>query len=99
MSETVNLTCPHCAAALVIDTKAGVVLHHEAPPEKNEKVDFEERLEQMKANQQKASDRMEEAMRKEHDRDRLMADRFAQLMKGAKDKDDGTRPVRDIDLD
>lgn len=99
MSETLNLTCPHCDAALVIDLKAGVVLHHEIPPESKEKVGFEQRLEQMKADQQKASDRMAEAMRREKDRDRLMADRFAELMKGAKDKDDGTRPVRDIDLD
>lgn len=99
MSKKINLTCPHCAAALVIDTKAGVVLHHEAPPEKKDKIDFEERLEQMKADQQNAADRMDEAMRKEKDRDRLMADRFAELMKGAKDKDDGVRPVRDIDFD
>jgi hypothetical protein len=99
MSDTINLTCPHCTAAIIVDVKAGVVLHHEAPPEKKEKIDFEERLEQMKSDQQRASDRMAEALRKEKDRDRLMADRFAELMKGAKDKDDGARPVRDIDLD
>ena len=99
MSDTFNLTCPHCEATLVVDVKAGVVLHHEAPPEKKEKIGFEQRLEQIKADQQRASDRMAEALRKEKDHDRLMADRFAELMKGAKDMDDGTRPLRDIDLD
>jgi hypothetical protein len=37
-------------------------------------------------------------MRHEKDKDRLMEDKFRSLMEKAKD-DDGSRPVRDIDLD
>ena len=99
MSSTRNLTCPHCGSALTIDVEAGVVVHHEAPVEVKEKIDFDQRIDQLKSNQQRAADKMDEALRKENDRSRLMEDRFAELMKGAVEKDDGTRPLRDIDLD
>ncbi|MEN8163319.1 MAG: hypothetical protein ABFS37_04255 [Acidobacteriota bacterium] len=99
MSTTKNLTCPHCRSALTVDVEAGVIVHHEAPPETKEKIDFEQRVEGLKAEQQRAADKMDEALRKENDRGRLLEDRFAELMKGASEKDDGTRPLRDIDLD
>lgn len=99
MSATRNLTCPHCGSALTVDIQAGVIVHHEAPPEKKEKIDFNQRVEGLKAEQLRAADKMDEALRKENDRSRLMEDRFAELMKGTADKDDGTRPLRDIDLD
>ncbi len=99
MTATKNLTCPHCGSALIVDVEAGVVVHHEAPPEKKETIDFNQRVEGLKAEQQRAADKMDEALRKENDRSRLMEDRFAELMKGAAEKDDGTRPLRDIDLD
>lgn len=99
MSPTAKMTCPHCQSALTIDVEAGVVLHHEAPPENKEKIDLDQRIGQLKTDQQRAADRMDEALRQENDRSRLMEDRFAELMKGATEKDDGTKPVRDIDLD
>jgi hypothetical protein len=42
---------------------------------------------------------MAEAMRREKDKDRLMEDRFSDLLDATKKKDDGKRPIRDIDLD
>lgn len=99
MSKTVKMTCPHCTAALTVDVDAGVVLHHDPPKEEKRKIDLDKRLEEIKADQARAADRMEEALRKERDRDRLMADKFSELMKGAADKDDGKPPVRPIDLD
>ncbi len=99
MTSTTNLVCPHCGSVLTVDLEAGVVVHHEVPVETKERVDLDQHLERIKAERQRAADRMEEALRKEKDRSRLMEDRFAELMKDASDMDDGTRPVRDIDLD
>lgn len=99
MSSTKNLTCPHCNSALTVDLEAGVIVHHEAPLEEKEKVDFEQHVDRLKVEKQRAADKMDEALRKEQDRSRLMEDRFAELMKGAAEKDDGSRPMRDIDLD
>jgi hypothetical protein len=47
----------------------------------------------------RAAGRLEEAMRQERSRDRLLEDRFRQLMDKAKDDDGSPPPVRDIDLD
>jgi len=98
MSDTITVTCPHCSSSLIIDVEAGVVVEHTPPARPREKVDFNERLKQMEAEKARSADRLAEAMREEKDRDRLMEDKFRSLMEKAKD-DDGSRPVRDIDLD
>lgn len=98
MSRRSRVHCPHCEAVLEIDLDAGVVLSHEAPAKIEEKIDFDARLEQLKVEKERSADKMAEALRKEKDKERLMADRFSQLMKKAADTDD--QPVvRDIDLD
>ena len=98
MSETVTVICPHCDSTLEIDIDAAVVVGHTPPARPQEKIDFDTRLQQMEAEKARSADRLAEAMRQEKDKDRLMEDKFRSLMEKAKD-DDGSRPVRDIDLD
>ena len=98
MKDTVTVTCPHCDASLEIDVQAGVVVGHSAPVTVKDKVDFDARLKQLEAEKARSADRLAEAMRHEKDKGRIMEDRFRALMEKAKD-DDGSRPVRDIDLD
>jgi hypothetical protein len=93
------VTCPHCHSSLQIDTEAGVVVAHEPPVYHSDKVDFDARLKQLESEKERSADRMEEAMRKEKSRDRIMEDKFRELLDDAKKKDDGKRPIRDIDLD
>jgi hypothetical protein len=98
MSTTIVLSCPHCSSSLTVDVEAGVVVEHEPPARSSEKVDFDDRLQQMRAEQKRASDKMAEAMRKEKSRERIMEEQFRKLMDKAK-KDDGSKPPpRDIDL-
>jgi hypothetical protein len=101
MTRTVSITCPHCGCNLSIDLEAGVVVDHQplATAQDAERVDFDARLKQLETDKARAADRMAEALRKEKSRDRLMADKFRELMdRAAKDGDD-SRPIRDIDLD
>ncbi len=98
-SNTISLTCPHCQATLVVDGDAGVVVEHQPPIEHREKVDFETRLQQMEDEKRRAANRLDEAMRQEKSRDRILEDRFRKLMEDAKDDDGAPPPVRDIDLD
>jgi hypothetical protein len=98
MSDTITVTCPHCQAALAIDISAGVVVDHSVPVRPTEKIDFDARLQQLQKDKVRSADRLAEAMRQEKDKDRLMEDKFRSLMEKAKD-DDGSRPLRDIDLD
>jgi len=98
MKNTVSVTCPHCDSSLVVDVEAGVVVDHTAPVRSHDKVDFNARLKEMEAEKARSADRLAEAMRHEKSKDRLMEDKFRSLMEKAKD-DDGSRPLRDIDLD
>ena len=98
MKDTITVTCPHCDTSLVVDLAAGVVVGHTPPVRTRDKVDFDARLKEMEAEKARSADRLAEAMRQENDTSRLMEDKFRSLMEKAKD-DDGSRPIRDIDLD
>jgi len=99
MSKAISVTCPHCGSTLQVDTEAGVVVGHAPPPSTSEKVDFDTRLKQIEEEKQRASDRMEEAMRMEKDKERIMEDRFRKLLDEASKSDDDEPPIKDIDLD
>jgi hypothetical protein len=99
MTKTTTVTCPHCDCSLEIDVAAGVVVQHTPPVRKSDPIDFDSRLKQMEEEKARSADRLAEAMRHEKSKDRLMEDKFRSLMEKAKDEDDGSRPLRDIDLD
>jgi hypothetical protein len=99
MSHTLTVTCPHCHCALKIDVEAAAVISHAPPVRPSEKADFEARLKALEAEKSRASDRMAEAMRKEQSKDRLLEDRFRELLDDAKKRKDEGKPIRDIDLD
>jgi hypothetical protein len=99
MTEKLNIECPHCGSKIKVDKDAEVVVSHEPPVHLHDKVDFDERLQQLGRDKARAADRMAEAMRREKDKSRLMDDRFKELFDDAKKKDDGKKPIKDIDLD
>ena len=99
MTSKLKIECPYCGSTIQVDTEAGIVVSHEPPVRAHEKADFDERLQQLGRDKARAADRMEEAMRREKDKSRLMDDRFRELFDDAKKKDDGKKPIKDIDLD
>jgi len=99
MKGKLGIECPHCGTKIQVDTEAGVVVSHERPVHLHDRADFDERLQQLDRDKAHAADRMEEAMRREKDKSRLMDDRFKELFEETKKKDDGSRPIKDIDLD
>ena len=99
MKTKISVTCPHCASSLQVDTEAGVIISHEPPVQPTREVDFNARLQQIEREKERAGDKMAEAMRREKDKDRLMQDRFRELLDDTKKNDDGKKPIRDIDLD
>lgn len=99
MSRKLSVTCPHCHSALKIDVEAETVVSHAPPERPSEKADFEARLKAIETEKSRASDRMAEAMRKEQSKDRLLEDRFRELLDDAKKRKDEGKPIRDIDLD
>ncbi len=99
MSDTFRVTCPHCGSVLEIDGADRIVVGHERPTARREReLDFEARLKALEAEKRRAAERMQEAMRAEQAKDRVLEERFRRLLDAAGD-DDGPPPVRDIDLD
>ena len=99
MTEKLSITCPHCSSLLKVDSEAGVVIDHQPPVRHRDKVDFDTRLQQLESEKARSADKMAEAMRREQSKDRLLEDRFRELLDDAKKNDDGKRPIKDIDLD
>lgn len=97
MSETTRVTCPHCGSVLEIDVASGSVVSHEPPADDKAAVDFESRLRALEDEKRRASDRMDEAMRREKAKKSILEDRFRRLMDEAPD-DDEPPPQKDIDL-
>jgi len=94
----VRITCPHCGSALEVDVDAGVVVRHEPPAETGRRLDFDERLRAVEEEKRRAADRLEEAMRHEKAKERVLEEKFRRLLEEAPE-DDGTPHIRDIDLD
>ena len=98
MSDRFHVTCPHCGSTLEVDAGDRIVVAHEPPPaEDRPGLDFEARLRAMEAQRRRAAERMQEAMRAERARSRVLEERFRRLLDEA--GDDPAPPVRDIDLD
>ncbi len=99
MSRITTMTCPDCACTLTVDLDAGVIVSHQPAVGEEKKIDFDSKLAQIEHERNRASNRMEEAMRREQSKERIMEDRFQQLMDEAKSEPITGKPLRDIDLD
>ena len=98
MAPKTTVTCPHCHTTLEIDTEAGVVVSHEPPKDVKKAVDFDQRLKDLEEAKKRASNRIEEAMRAEKAKGRVLEDRFKKLLGEAKESKDDKPPLKDIDL-
>ena len=97
--KTISLTCPHCGCLLDVDIEAGVVVRHHPPRPERKALDFDERLKALQDDKQRAADRMDEAMRQEKAKEKVLEERFRRLLEEAPSEDEAERPLKDIDLD
>lgn len=100
--STLKLRCPECQAELVVDTETGKVLLHEKPKSAGPTTSFEERLQALDQQKQKAEDLFSKEVQAFRDKDRLLEERFQEALKKAKEKaekgEDTDKPIKDIDL-
>jgi hypothetical protein len=100
--STLKILCPECKAELTVDTETGQVLLHEKPRPAGPATSFEERLQAIGQQKQKAEELFSKEVQSLKDKERLMEERFQEALKKAKEKaekgEDQERPVKDIDL-
>jgi len=97
-ADNLNVTCPCCQAKLVVDPVFGAVLAHEAPPKKGADVDLTQAQSILQEQQRQREDKFADSWFQETNKEDILAKKFEEAMKKAKDAPAG-KPIRDFDLD
>jgi hypothetical protein len=96
--DNLNVICPCCHSKLVVDAVFGAVLSHEAPPKAGPNVDLTDAAGILNEQQRNREDKFRDSWNQEHNKEDILAKKFEEAMKKAKDAPAG-KPIRDIDLD
>lgn len=96
--ENLKVTCPCCQAKLVIDPVHAVVLSHEAHVRPGADVDLTKASSILEEQKRKREDKFADSFFQETHKEDILAKKFEEAMKKAKDAPAG-KPIRDLDLD
>jgi hypothetical protein len=97
LKSEIEVTCPCCKSALVIDTNLGRVISHKEP-ERGDKPELSEAARILAAEEARREALFEQSFAAEQGRDDALSRRFEEALKQAS-KEPITRPARDFDLD
>ncbi len=96
--ENLNVLCPCCKAKLIVDPMFGEVLSHEAPAKAGPDVDLTQAASILDEQKKQREDKFADSWFKESNKEDILAKKFEEAMKKAKDAPAG-KPIRDFDLD
>ena len=94
-----DLTCPECGGMLRIDPESRSVIAHTPAPRKRTFDDFETAARAMREGDERKESLFRQAVDAEKNKEDVMAKRFAEALRKAKESPADERPVRDFDLD
>ncbi len=97
--EAFEVMCPECGGVLKIDPVTRAVIAHTAAPRKKTVEDFTQAAQALKeadARRESVFAQSVEAQRKSED---VLAKKFAEAMKKAKESPTSDRPLRDFDFE
>jgi hypothetical protein len=97
-TDNLNVTCPCCQAKLVVDPIFGAVLSHEAPVRPGPNVDLTDAQKILAEQNRQREDKFADSWFQESNKEDILAKKFEEAMKKAKDAPAG-KPIRDFDLD
>ena len=97
LKSEIEVTCPCCQAALVVDTNLGRVVSHREP-ERADKPELNEAQRILAAEAARREALFEQSVAAEKTRGDALAKRFEEALKQA-NTEPITRPARDFDLD
>jgi len=83
--EPLKVTCPCCKAKLSVDAALGVVLSHEEPPRKGPDVDLTNAAGILSEQQRQREDKFADSWFQETNKEDILAKKFEEAMKKAKD--------------
>jgi len=97
-SENLHVTCPCCRAKLTVDPVFGAVLSHELPVKAGPNVDLTDAQNILAEQNRQREDKFADSWFQETNKEDILAKKFEEAMKKAKDAPAG-KPIRDFDLD
>ena len=97
--KTFELACPDCGAMLKIDGATGLVVSHTPAPRKRMFEDFTDAAKALREADARRESLFAQSIDDQKNKDDLMAKRFAEAVKKAKETPDTGKPLRDFDLD
>jgi hypothetical protein len=97
--EAFEVLCPECGGLLKIDPVTRAVIAHTAAPRKKTFEDFGEAKKALKEADQRRDSVFAQSVAAQKNAEDVLAKKFAEAMKKAKDSPSDERPFREFDLD
>jgi hypothetical protein len=94
-----EVMCPDCGGMLKVDPVSRSVISHTAAPRKKTFEDFGQAAKALKEQDARRESIFAQSVNAEKNKDDLMAKRFAEAVKKAKESPLSGKPLRDFDLD
>jgi hypothetical protein len=94
-----EVMCPDCGAMLKIDPVTRSVISHTSAPRKKTFEDLSAAAKALKEQDARRESLFAQSVQAEKNKDDLMAKKFAEAVKKAKESPLSERPLRDFDLD
>ncbi len=98
-AEIFEVACPECGGLLRIDPATRAVVAHTPPPRKRAFEDFETAARAMREGEGRKESLFRQAIEEEKNKEDVMAKRFAEAVRKAKESPADERPLREFDLD
>jgi hypothetical protein len=98
-AQPFDVTCPDCGGVLRIDPATRAVIAHTPAPRKRTFDDFETAARAMREGEERKESLFRQAVDAERNKEDVMAKRFAEALRKAKESPASERPLRDFDLD
>ena len=97
--ESFEVLCPECSGLLKIDPVTRAVIAHTPAPRKKTFEDFGEAKKALREADQRREDVFAQSVAAQKNAEDVLAKKFAEAMKKAKDSPIDERPFREFDLD
>jgi hypothetical protein len=94
-----EVTCPDCGGMLKVDPVTRSVISHTPAPRKKTFEDFTQAARALKDSDARRESLFAQSVQAEKNKEDLMAKRFAEAVKKAKESPLTGKPIRDFDLD
>jgi acyl-CoA reductase-like NAD-dependent aldehyde dehydrogenase len=98
-AEPFAVACPDCGAMLKIDPATRAVIAHTPAPRKKTFEDFDAATRALREQEARKESLFRQAVDAEKNKEDVLAIKFAEALKKAKETPDVGKPLRDFDLD